>query len=58
MMLNENKGANLGSDLYSASGNSLEERIPLTVFRAFPVSGSCLRKSGENPISQKPLKWY
>ena len=58
MMLNENKGTDLSSDLYSASGNTLEERVPLTVFRAFPVSGSCLRKSGENPISQKPLKWY
>lgn len=58
MMLNENKGTNLGYDLYSASGNSLKESVLLTVFRAFPVSGSCLRKSGENPISQKPLKCY
>lgn len=58
MMLNENKGTNLAYDLYSASGNSLEERVLLTVFRAFPVSGSCPRRSGENPISQKPLKCY
>lgn len=57
-MLNENKGTNLAHDPYSASGNSLEERVLLTVFKAFPVSGSCLRRSGENPISQKPLKHY
>lgn len=48
----------VGIDPYSASGNSLEERVLLIVFRAFPVSGSCPRRSGENPISQKPLKCY
>lgn len=55
MMLNENKETNVAYDPHSASGSSLEERVLLTVFRAFPVSGSCLRRSGENPISQSHL---